>query len=763
MLITEQYLPPTGNVAILKKHQGKFISNHNNVVRAYLPILCRMVRLLRGKVMACNWFGSRSTLMAVAVMAAAGVLSSTSAFAQGPDPSSQGQNPSVQLQPVIVTAEHRSQFLQNVPISINVVSAHAAAAMGVTNMSDLSVLVPGLLIGAANGGSTLTIRGIAGTSTSGDENATAIYVDGVYVANEPSTIFALSNIQSVQVLKGPQGTLFGRNSIGGAILVTTKAPSQVSDAEVELGYGNYATTTAQFYGTTGITKTIAANFSIYTQNMGEGWGDNTYLNQQAHQGHETDIRSMISWDPSGDTNATLILSANDVYDPSVQSYQVYPGYYTAAHVLSNGFWNASSDMNQFAAEITRDVALKVRHDFGWATLDSVTDYDYSLFPMGFDQDATSLPLSDIYLNRMATTETQELRLLSPSHRRFTWQVGTFYLHNVYSYAPIDFVDAHFKLNSTMMKQSYAVYGQGTLDLGLHTYLTLGTRYTSDHVGMDGTRSPTVAGYPVMQSTVSSRETYRASLSHRFSQNYMTYVSYNTGYKSGLYNMSNPLNPYAKPEYVTEYEWGFKSQMFHQRLNWDADVWYNSFTNMQVKAALNGAVILQNAARATIKGADFDFHVLLTRRLELLGGATYENGFYNSFPASQLYFFLPLGGETTGIGSVTGARTVQTPPWVYNIGAMYIVPTSRGNLNFNVNFSHTDKFYWDPQNVVPQSSYNVLNGQVKWSPSTHFDFTLWIKNALNAQYYAEGNPTGFGPTGYPAAPRTFGISGEWHLR
>ena len=302
--------------------------------------------------MVFNGFRSRRVLVAVSIVAAACAVPSTSAFAQGKDPSTHGQSPSVKLQPVIVTAEHRSQFLQNVPISINVVSAHAAAAMGVTNMSDLSVLVPGLLIGAANGGSTLTIRGIAGTSTSGDENATAIYVDGVYVANEPSTIFALSNIQSVQVLKGPQGTLFGRNSIGGAILVTTKAPSHISDADVELGYGNYATTTAQFYGTTGITKTIAANISIYTENMGEGWGDNTYLGQQAHQGHETDVRSMISWDPNGDTNATLILSADDVYDPSVQSYQVYPGYYTAAHVLSNGFWNASSDMNQFAAEIT---------------------------------------------------------------------------------------------------------------------------------------------------------------------------------------------------------------------------------------------------------------------------------------------------------------------------------------------------------------------------------------------------------------------------
>jgi iron complex outermembrane receptor protein len=668
------------------------------------------------------------------------------------------------LKEVIVTAQHRAEPLQKVPIYVNVVSARAAAAMGVTTMSDLPMLVPGLLLGTANGGAVLTIRGISSTSTSGDELATAVYVDGVYLAAAPAAMFALSNIKSVEVDKGPQGTLFGRNAIGGAIQVITKDPSHVTDADVQLGYANYDTVTTQFYGTTGISRTVAINFSAYVQNMGEGWGINSYNFQQAHQGHQTEIRSKVAWDPSADTSVMLILMANDVYDPSAQSYQVFPGYDTAAHVPSNGFWNVDSDENQMSGAISRNVALKVRHKLGWATLVSISDYDNSRFPQVFDQDATHLALSDVFLNRTSTTETQELRLISPGTGRLTWQVGTFYFHNVYAYAPLAFTGVNnFSVDSTMPKTSYAVYGQGTLDLGWHTHLTLGTRWTRDDTAMDGTRSPTVAGYPEHQSEASTRETYRASLDHAWTKDFMTYVSYNTGFKSGLYNMSNPLNGYAKPEYVTAYEGGFKSELFDHHLRLNMAAYYNSFTNMQVKAAVFNVVLLQNAARATIKGVDMDFQAALPGRIFLMGGASYENGYYTSFPNSQVYQFLPGGITLTGVGDVTGNRTVQTPQWVYNLGLEYSVPTSRGDLGFSLDFSHTDKFYWDPQSIVPQAAYNLVNGQVKWSPTEHFDVTLWIKNGLDSKYYNQGNPTGFGPTGYPAPPRTFGITGEWRMR
>ena len=702
-------------------------------------------------------FGSRRALLAVSMVTAA-ALSPFTSLAQAQDASAG------MLKEIIVTAQHRAEPLQKVPIYVNVVSAHTAAAMGVTTMSELPMLVPGLLLGTANGGAVLTIRGISGTSTSGDELATAVYVDGVYLAGAPAAMFALNNIQSVEVDKGPQGTLFGRNAIGGAIQVTTKDPSHITDADVQLGYANYDTTTAEFYGTTGITDKIAINLSAYVQSMGEGWGINTYNFQQAHQGHQTELRSKVEWDPSDDTRVMLILAANDVYDPSAQSYQVFPGYDTAAHVPSNGFWNVDSNMSQSSGAITRNVALKVRHRMGWATLVSISDYDNSKFPQVFDQDATHLALSDIFLNRTSTTETQEFRLISPGKSRFTWEAGTFFFHNVYRYSPLDFTGVNnFAVRSTMAKMSYAVYGQGTLDLGWHSHLTLGTRWTRDDTSMDGTRTPTVPGYPEHQSAVSSRETYRASLDHAFTPDFMTYVSYNTGYKSGLYNMSNPLNGYAKPEYVTAYEGGFKSELFDHHLRLNLAAYYNSFTNMQVKAAIFNVVLLQNAATATIKGVDLDFQASLPGHIRLMGGASYENGFYNSFPNSQVYDFLPGGYETSGVGDVTGNRTMQTPQWMYNMGLEYDLPTSRGDWNFSVDYSHTAKFYWDPQSIVPQSAYNLVNGQARWSPSEHFDVMLWVKNALNSQYWNQGNPTGFGPTGYPAPPRTFGITGEWHMR
>jgi iron complex outermembrane recepter protein len=760
LLMTEQYLLPALRPVILVAYRlNELISAAATLRRADLGGVAPHGEstMMRGLIMAFNASSLRRALPALGIVVVIWCsLLNSPARAQDDSPT--------MLKEVIVTAQHRAEPLQKVPIYVNVVSAHVAAAMGVTTMSDLPMVVPGLLLGTANGGAVMTIRGISSTSTSGDELATAIYVDGVYLAAAPAAMFALSNIQRVEVDKGPQGTLFGRNAIGGAIQVITQDPSQVTDADVQLDYGNYDTATAELYGTTGITDHVAVNFSAYMQNMGEGWGINTYNFQQAHQGHQTDLRSKIEWSPSADTSVMLILMANDVYDPSAQSYQVFPGYYTAAHVPSNGIWNEDSNENQSSGAISRNVALKIRQEMGWAELVSITDYDNSKFPQVFDQDATDLALSDVFLNRTSTTESQEFQLISPTGGRFNWQAGTFLFHDVYAYAPLVFTGKNnFSVDSTMPKTSYAVYGQGTLDLGWNTNLTLGTRYTRDDTSMDGTRAPTAAGYPAHQSAVSTRETYRASLDHAFTQTLMAYVSYNTGYKSGLYNMSNPLNSYAKPEYVEAYEGGLKSEWFDHRLRVNLAAYYNSFTNMQVKAAIFNVVLLQNAARATIKGVDFDFQAALPGGLMMLGGASYENGFYNSFPNSQIYDFLPDGYETTGVGDVTGHRTVQTPQWVYSVGLQYTVPSSRGDWTFSADFKHTDMFYWDPQSIVPEAPYDLLNGQMKWSPSEHFDLMLWVKNALDAKYWNQGNPTGFGPTGYPAPPRTFGITGEWHMR
>lgn len=670
------------------------------------------------------------------------------------------------LEEVIVTAQRRAESLQSVPITVNTMSGGTAAAMGVTSMSDLPMLVPGLLLGTANGGAVMTIRGISSTSTSGDELSTAIYVDGVYIAAAPAAMFALgNNIVRVEVDKGPQGTLFGRNAIGGAIQVTTRDPSQTPAADFEFGYGNYETATAEFYGTTGITNDLAINFSAYAQNMGEGWGMNDFNSQQAHQGREMAFRSKIEWNPTDDTRVMLMLMDNNVYDPAAQSYQVYPGFDTAAHVPSNGFWNVDSDVEQDSGAISQNIALKIQHRMGWATLVSITDYDKSRFPQVFDQDATQLPLSDVYVNRTSSTESEELQLISPGSGRFTWQAGTFIFHDVYAYAPQVFKGRNnFIQDSTMPKMSYAVYGQGTYDLGWHTNLTLGTRYTRDETSMYGTTHiPLIAGWPISQHAVSTRETYRASLDHRLTEDMLAYISYNTGYKSGLYNMSNALNQYAKPEYVTAYEAGFKSEWFDHRLRANLAVYYNDFTNMQVKAALFNLVILQNAASSTIKGVDLDLQAALPYHFLVLASGSYEDGFYNSFPASQLYHFLPGGYETTSIGSVTGYRTVQTPQWAYSIALEYTVPIAQGTLAFNAAWKHTDLFWWDPQNIVPQDPYNLVNVQAKWSPSPRFDLSLWVKNALNAQYFDQGNPTGFGPAGYPAPPRTFGFDIGLHLQ
>ena len=218
------------------------------------------------------------------------------------------------LEEIVVTAQKRAESLQEVPIAVSAFTSEVLEQSGVTSTMDLTMVTPGLQVIRALGSPQFSLRGIsAATVAAGNENSIATYVDGVYMPSMAGNNFAFNNLERVEVLKGPQGTLFGRNATGGLINVVTKTPSQESTGNVEVSYGNYETTGVNAYFSGGLTDTIAADLAVLYSDQNDRFGTNINTGNDRGFSKTQAIRSKVVFDASDATTVTFALGYSE-YD-----------------------------------------------------------------------------------------------------------------------------------------------------------------------------------------------------------------------------------------------------------------------------------------------------------------------------------------------------------------------------------------------------------------------------------------------------------------
>ncbi len=339
------------------------------------------------------------------------------------------------LDEIIVTAQRREQSLQDVPIAIQAVSAEQIENSGITTVQGLSVLVPGLAVqqGAANANTYL--RGVGSQVLGpGLESPVATYVDGVYYASVFGTPHGLSNVARVEVIKGPQGTLFGRNATGGLVHVVTRTPSQDPGLELDFGYGNYDTSNVGVYATAGLGSSLAADFSASLTNQGEGYGINLVNGQDVNR-TENDLQLRSKWlfTPSEGTQITAIFDYNEV-DTSRNVFRVLPGTGLPPPLGPNyggSVFNTASNVEPYIRTRGGGASLEIRQDLGFADLVSISAYREGRTRAALDLDATAFFFSNV--SPLLQTEeqvTQELQLQSNDDGAFQWIVGGFYFNDV---------------------------------------------------------------------------------------------------------------------------------------------------------------------------------------------------------------------------------------------------------------------------------------------------------------------------------------------
>ncbi|MEJ1968612.1 MAG: TonB-dependent receptor [Rhizomicrobium sp.] len=700
----------------------------------------------------------------------------------------QAQSDSSGIETITVTADRRTEDVQKVPMSVTAISADVIKASGLTVSSDLPALSPDLVMDNTRNSITPYIRGVGTQSgTAGDEGSVGIYVDGVLYASASSNLFSFNNIQRVEVLKGPQGTLFGRNTTGGVIQIITRDPSQTQSADISLGYGNFDTVTASLYATTGVTDDIATDLSVFVRNQGQGWGKNLFLGNDVNFDNEFAIRSKTKYDVDADTSVVLSLDYSKQYSDFGNTRTQFGtsrslnGQSRLGTIYdTDGNMPVTDDHNE-----TMGAALVVKHDFSWATLTSTTAYRTYQPITDYDLDNTPVSYTSAITFEKTRTLQQEL-LLTGGTDWLDWVAGAFYWDEPSTYGQTLSSTTTASTNSlqvaTMTTSSYAVFGQATAHITSDTSLTGGLRYTTDRrhivgttVAEAGNPSPvgtlirTTATLPASQtSRTFSQITYRVTLDHSFTDSIFGYLTTSRGFKSGVFSLSSPYSAAVNPEVLIDYEGGLKSDLFDRMLQVNLAGFYYRYSNIQLSAVNpNGiGISVLNAASAQVKGGEFDVTALPpveVGQLLVRAQASYVDGVYTSFPKGVGYAPNPAGGNTQlTAADFSGNRMIRTPQWSTSLSLDYSVPAGKlGTVDLNLLWSYAGDYYWDPENRTKQPAVNLVNAQIGISPTDKWEVRLFGRNLLDEKYYTNVSSSTQGDGASPAAPRTFGVELDLH--
>lgn len=685
---------------------------------------------------------------------------------------------SSQLQDIVVTAQKRSENLQKVPISVSVATSAQLESAGIEGLQNLKMVTPSVQIANSANQIFPFIRGIGSRALApGIESPVAIYVDGVYYASTSSTAFSFNNIEQIEVLKGPQGTLFGRNATGGLIQVTTRDPSDTPSGSLELGYGNFQTFKGNAYISGPIAEGVSADLALTGLTMGDGYGKNRFNGEDIRRVyHDIGVRSKWKFDLGPDTEARLIFDYADAKNNTFVA-GVRKGTTIAPPFgpQINSDYDISQDVQPIINVRSGGVSLRIDQALGDIKLVSISAYRDLKYSQPFDGDYTAVHATEILVKERDKQFSQEFQLLSPSNQAFQWVLGGYYYWSDSGYGPLalSFFGPSRRVTplGTLIRQengtaqtaeSLAAFGQGTLEITPQLHVTAGLRYTTEKRELEGPVTQffldgTSAVTRVDNSDRFNKLTFRGAIDYQITDNILGYVSFNRGFKSGGFNPAVVALGAFRPEQLDAYEAGLKTTLFDRRLRLNMAVFRYNYSDLQVSRLVNGVTGIVNGGSARTYGLDIDGQAQLGENLTLTFAYNYLNAEYKSFPGAPFAVPGPNGGFATVIGDAAGKRTALSPRNTANLGINYEVPLSNGSLVFGTTAYYSSRFFFEPDNVIEQPKFVTLAGSIKWSVNDNLSFSVWGTNLTNQRVLQNGNITGGLYRSAFEPPRTYGFT------
>lgn len=720
--------------------------------------------------------------LAVALMYVSPALAQTGSVDSSGDQTAEAARGGIEE--IVVTAQRRSESAQDVPISITAVSATRFIESGVDDIRDIATVAPAVSVFTAAGYTNPRVRGIGTTAVGpGIENPVGMYVDSVYYAVALTSGFPLNNIAQVEVLKGPQGTLFGRNATGGVINIITKDPRYEPGLNFSVGYGNYETVAADAYVTGGLTDTLAADLSVHYTTQGKGYGRNEPFGDDSNRlFHDLGLRSKWLLELSPSTTVKLSLDYAES-EGTFPDYKQFPGEKTLFGPISGGrAWDTTVNTHTLSVTKGGGAALQIEQDVGKLKLVSISAYRRSKLTSIFDFDQSPVAAATLSYVQNDWQFSQEVQLQSDPANPVKWTAGIYYFEARGSFDPfqlafqgplLDPTSPTFPIGRTVTAgyvrtSSIAPFVQATVPLGESTNLTGGLRYTHDSRRMDadttgylfdGTSLGSIIAPGSGQQKVDfGKLTWRASLDHSFGD-VLGYVSYNRGFKAGGFNVSTPDEPAFDPEVLDAYEVGFKADLFDRHVRLNPSVFYYDYKNIQVAIALpSGALGIQNGPSAKVYGFDLDGEIMVTDALRLTGGLTLLHHRFGDFPAASANIPNPAGGNIPTTVQAKGNRFPFTSDIASTLGATYTIDTGKGSIVLAGNWTHSGGYYVDVANWRRQQSYHLFNASVQWNIIRDTVYArVWGENLSNRPVISQANGGTFGSGTAYNRPRTYGLT------
>ena len=739
------------------------------------------------------------------------------------------------LETIVVTAQKRTVNVQDSPLAISAMTGAALAKDRVTSINDLAQTMTGISFTANSPqANEINIRGVVNTrltSPTADQSVST-FVDDVYVARSGIVSTNFMDVARVEVVRGPQGVLLGKNVAGGAINIISNKPTAQNSAALTATIGNYSLRQFQGFINGGIADDLNGRISFQSFKHA-GYAKDLLHHTDVEDADSIQARAQLSWEPAGSGFKALLIADYSQYSdngvnrvgivsPTVATgFTIWSGTRSLINTALGGtltarqsfpFWPTfSGDAGPSPQSATRDnysFVLKMEKQMGPATLTSITGYrhnkSYTLYDQtGLGPTFTVLPPSGVPDGGFNLTAaqlagvgssllfaepvnfieqgsyfTQELRAASADNGgKFSWIFGGFFLsskvHQLNRFVGQSLVlgtlSGESKWDDTGHNQDVAVFAQVGYKFTDTLKLDAGVRYTHDrkygnqqgiivatgdiyHPADAAPLTPLTENFNTPYGAAWNDTTPQATLTWKPNATMMAYATVSRGFKGGGFQndaskAAAAVTPY-NPETVTNYEIGFKSELFDRRVRWNSAVFVEKYKNLQVQQTLASCLcnVISNAASATIKGIESDVQFAPSRLFHAWVSGSYIDAKYDDFTFA-------------GVNN-SGNQLQRTPKYQVAVGAeatMDLSPTWQNALTARLAYRYQGRMPWAPENLNWEEAYGTLDGRVTLNmPNGNWSLSAFGKNLGNKLYrtniivFFRDEMSSYAP------PRTYGL-------
>lgn len=729
---------------------------------------------------------------------------SKSVVAEEP-PSSQGNGdairPAQALPPVVVNAEKRPKFIENVPISLTVIGHDDLLNTTANKLADMQQLVPNFTVVQYGIWNQISIRGIGGGGRNiGFDTRTGVYLDGVYMGQVPALESSLLDIEQIEVLRGPQGYLFGRNTVAGAVNITTRGPTREFEGHFRTGLGNHHSR-ANFASASGpIAEDLLGKISIGSDSH-NGFANNSFNGAGIKDLGRLSTRGQLSWRASDQIKVNLSGDYSRIHQSDFEGGAV-TGLFDSP--LTGGpATQRSINVNDQPLITTKLSGLNLTTTYDTlesGKVTSITSYRYTLGDQRSDNDLSSVDLLHTRFRDEFRQWSQELRFASSGTEPFRYVAGIFYLHEKADTfrtaffgndvstpislpggpgpAPFDSIfgvaaGSRVPIAGTVKTHSYAAFLSADYDLTDRLTFNLGVRYTYETkdllYSIDGSQGGAL-GLATISRLTDHLKLHDVSptlgASYALTEDLKAYLKYSRGFKTGGWNVdfltapqiSNDLS--FNKETADSYEAGLKGNAFGQRVQYDLAVFLARYKNFQVFQFVGldsgqTIILLRNAARAETKGVEGSVSALLTSRLNVGANLGLLNAKFKSFP-----------GGGPGGQDAAGQRLPDAPRFTAAITCGYTVPVDSfdGRLALYGESTFRSKSLSGINNdpsISGLSRRNIVNVRMSFLPTSHrWQLSAWARNLFDKTYTTARGREFFGNQFLRYGdPRLFGLEAQ----